>query len=109
MALNQEKRIVGFGTLRHKLEYDDDEIDFASHIGYSVAPSERRMGYATQMLRAALPECARLGLDRVLITCIRGNEGSKRTILNNGGVYESTVYEPEEDRYLERYWIDLKR
>ena len=28
-------------------------------------------------------------------------------ILKNGGVYESTVYEAERDRYLERYWIDL--
>ena len=37
----------------------------------------------------------------------RGNEGSRRTILNNGGVYESTVHEPERDIWLERYWIDL--
>ena len=31
----------------------------------------------------------------------------RRTILRNGGVYESTVHEPERDRYLERYWIHL--
>ena len=50
---------------------------------------------------------AELGIEKVLITCIRGNEGSRRTILKNGGVYESTVYEPEEGEYLERYWIRL--
>ena len=68
----------------------------------------RRKGYATQMLRLALPACKALGLDRVLISCVEGNEGSKRTILRNGGVYESTVFEPGEGVYLERYWIDLR-
>ena len=59
------------------------------------------------MLKMVLPKCRELGLDRVLITCISGNEGSKKTILKNGGVYESTVHEPEENIDLERYWIDL--
>ena len=59
------------------------------------------------MLRLFLPECGKLGMKRVLITCLRGNEGSKRTILKNGGVFESVVREPEKDVYLERYWIDL--
>ena len=44
----------------------------------------------------------------MLISCLQDNEGSRRTILKNGGVYESTVFEPEEKVYLERYWIDLR-
>ena len=59
------------------------------------------------MLALTLPKCMELGIEKLLITCVRGNEGSRRTILKNGGVYESTVYEAERDRYLERYWIDL--
>lgn len=47
------------------------------------------------------------GIDKVLITCISGNEGSKRTILKNGGIYESTVYESDRKVNLERYWIHL--
>ena len=54
-----------------------------------------------------LPVCKELGIDRVLVACVQGNEGSKRTILHNGGVYESTVFEPKEGVYLERYWIDV--
>ena len=38
------------------------------------------------MLRMALPKCKELGIEKVLITCISGNEGSKKTILKNGGV-----------------------
>ena len=44
-----------------------------------------------------------------MISRIRGDEGSKRTILKNGGSYETTVYEPDADIYLERYRIDPSR
>ena len=81
---------------------------YGGNIGYSVVPGERRKGYATGMLKAALPLCRELGLKRVLISCIQGNEGSKRAILHNGGVYESTVWEPDEQLWLERYWISLE-
>ena len=100
-----DSKVVGVIQIRHC--FNEFQEKYAGHIGYSVCPTERRKGYATQMLRLALPECKALGLDRVLISCVEGNEGSKRTILRNGGVYESTVYEPGEGVYLERYWIDL--
>ena len=98
-------KVVGVIQVRHS--FNEYLEKYGGHIGYSVAPSERRKGYATRMLGAVLPECRRLGLDRVLVTCAQGNEGSRKTILNNGGVYESTVYDPEENCDLERYWIDL--
>ncbi len=60
------------------------------------------------MLSDCLPICKAYGLERVLISCIQGNEGSKRTILANGGKYESTVYCEPDGVYLERYWIPLK-
>lgn len=101
----EDSKIVGMIDIRHHL---NEFLEmFGGHIGYSVAPSERRKGYATQMLKEALSVCKDLGIRKVLITCIKDNEGSRRTILNNGGMYESTVYEPDENVYLERYWIEL--
>ena len=80
---------------------------YGGHIGYSIRPSERRKGYAKKMLKAALPFCRELGLRQVLITCREDNIASERTILANGGVYESTVREPEKDVRLKRFWIEL--
>lgn len=98
-----ENKIVGMIDIRHTL--NDYLETYGGHIGYSVAPDERRKGYASQMLKEALIKCRELGIDRVLITCTDNNEGSRKTILANGGIYESTVYEPEEKVSLERYWI----
>ena len=101
----EDRKIVGLIQIRHC--FNPYLEKYGGHIGYSVVPSERRKGYATQMLKMALPRCRELGIDRVLITCIKGNEGSRKTILKNGGVYESTVFESDAGVYLERYWIDL--
>lgn len=98
-------RLVGMIQIRH---YFNEYLEkYAGHIGYSVRPSERRKGYAKEMLRLALPYCKSIGLDRVLIACEPGNPASRRTILANGGAYERTVHEPGEDIDLERYWIAL--
>ena len=98
-------KIVGVIQIRHRFNAFLEK--YAGHIGYSVCPSERRKGYATEMLRLVLPECRALGIPRVLVCCLPDNEGSRRTILKNGGVYESTVFLAEKGVYLERYWIDL--
>ncbi len=100
-----DRRIVGMTQFRHEL--NEYLLNFAGHIGYSVRPSERRRGYAGRMLKELLPVCRQKGLNRVLVTCMTGNEGSRRTILKNGGVYESTEFEPDEKANIERYWIKL--
>ncbi len=100
-----DDKIIGMLQIRHYL--NDFLEKYGGHIGYSVAPSERRKGYATQMLQIGLNKCKELGIYKVLITCDDDNEASRKTILNNGGVYESTVYEPDEGVNLQRYWIEL--
>ena len=100
-----DDKIVGMLQIRH---YFNDYLEkYGGHIGYSVAPSERGRGYAAQMLRMSLPRCSELGIKKILITCDEDNEASRRTILKNGGVYESTVFEPDEGIDIQRYWIDL--
>lgn len=101
----EDERLVGMIQVRHT--FNDHLAKFGGHIGYSVRPSERKKGYASKMLADVLPFCREIGLDKVLVTCLDTNEASRKTILKNGGVYENTVFEPDEKENLERYWITL--
>ena len=56
------------------------------------------------MIALALEECRKLGIEKVLMVCDKGNIGSAKSIINNGGVLENEV---EVDGVIEqRYWID---
>ena len=98
-------KIVGMIQFRH---YFNALLEkYGGHVGYSVRPGERRKGFAKRMLSECLQVCKMRGLDRVLVTCVEGNEGSRRTVLACGGTYESTVYCDADGVSLERYWIAL--
>ena len=101
----RQQRDLGVSNLRHRLT--DRLTKFGGHIGYGVRPSARRVGNATELLRATLVEARRLGLRRALLTCDKRNVASAKTILRNGGVFEEEEFMPEYDRVVCRYWIDL--
>lgn len=101
----RDYKIVGVIQVRHYL--NDFCERYGGHIGYSVCHSERKKGYATAMLNEVLTICGELGLEKILIICLKENEASKKVIRKNGGVYESTVYEPTNKVYLERYWVTI--
>ena len=101
-----EDEIVGRLSLRHTL--NDFLRRFGGHIGYGVIPSQRKHGYATEMLRQALPVAKSLGINEVLITCDDDNIPSQKVIKSNGGVFENKVPNPDTDQLTYRYWIDLR-
>ena len=100
-------KIVGFLCLRHQLEYDDDDPEFCSHIGYSIRPSERGKGYAKEQLRLGLEKAKAAGLKKVRLICRDVNIGSIKTILANGGVYIDTIHGEESGLNVNRYDIFL--
>lgn len=103
--LDEERNIfVGAVNIRHYL--NDALLLNGGHIGDGIRPSERRKGYATQMIGLALRECKKLGIDKVLMVCDKDNIGSAKSIINNGGVLENEIMV---DGVVEqRYWITLK-
>lgn len=109
LAINKtEDRLVGIIDIRYTLT--DYLYNYGGNIGYSVRPSERRRGWAKQMLEHALEKTKQYGLKRVLVTCDADNEASRRTILANGGVLENEVEAADGQgnlQLVQRYWIEL--
>lgn len=104
----EDNSVVGIMNFRHYLT--ESLLKYGGHIGYSVRPSERRKGYASEMLRLVLDICREFGETKVLLTCDKDNEASRRTILKNGGVLENEVVETEgigDSGITQRYWITL--
>lgn len=84
-AFDENNRIVGIIDLRHEL---NDFLKDFGNCGYSVRPSERRKGYATEMLKLVLEHARQIGMDKVQLSVERSNEASVKTITKNGGKYE---------------------
>ena len=96
--------LLGAVNIRHYL--NDYLLQFGGHIGDGIRPSERRKGYATEMIRLALIECRKLGLDKVLMVCDKDNIGSAKSIVRNGGILENELAD-ENGKILQRFWITL--
>ena len=77
-----DEEVVGTISMRHYLTKDLEE--FGGHIGYSIKPSARRKGYATEALRLIL-KLYKDKYDEILIMCEDDNIASNKTILANGG------------------------
>lgn len=98
-------KTVGTAVLRHALEYDDDDPEFCSHVGYSVRPDERRKGYAKAQLRLVLREAEKLGLKTLRLVCADFNTGSRKTIEGCGGVLADILHGAESGMNVLRFDI----
>lgn len=98
--------IVGRLSFRHEL--NEMLRKLGGHIGFGVLPQHRRRGYASEMLRQALPLARARGLTRVLVTCDDDNVGSRSVIERCGGVLNQTL-PPDRDcaAPTRHYWIEL--
>ena len=81
----KDYKLIGIIDLRHSL---NEFLKDFGHIGYSVRPTERKKGYATIMLAQVIQIAKRANIKRLQLSCADSNIPSRKTILNNSGIYE---------------------
>ncbi len=92
---------IGGVSIRHRL--NEHLLKIGGHIGYSIRPSKRKLGYGTKILELAIPFAKKLGIEKILITCDDDNIGSQKIIQKNHGVLEAVI---ETDGLVNsRYWF----
>lgn len=100
----KSNRMIGMVNIRFGLNaYLFHE---GGHVGYSVRPTERGKGYATEILQDALDFCRFIGLNRVLVTSGEDNMASRRVIEKCGGKLEDVVVSEHDGSRVCRYWIE---
>ena len=105
LAINDDNEIVGAIGIRWKKV--PILMTFGGLIGYSIRPSQRGRGYASEMLKLALEKFKNTNIDNVLITCKDFNIASKKVIEKNGGVFENTFNNKDDGFNYLRYWIKI--
>ena len=105
--VDHRQTLIGVSNLRHRLTpFLEKE---GGHIGYGVRPSKRRKGYATYMLKLTLDKAREIELERVMISCDKGNTASARVIEKNGGLFDSEEKSAESNGIISRYIGDRLR
>jgi len=97
-------KLIGMIDFRH--QFNEYLRNFGGNIGYSVCPSERKKGYAVQMLYLILEKAKQIGLRKVMLSCYQENAASRRTIEKCGGILEKEIEEPD-GKTLQVYWIQV--
>lgn len=100
----EDGKLIGMMDIRHEL--NDFLREYGGHLGMGVRPTERRKGYATQILMMALDYCRSIGLDKVMAACYEENAASRNTILKCGGELERE-FTYTDGKVVQVFWISL--
>ena len=104
---DEKDYFIGEVSIRHNLNEALER--YGGHIGYGVRYSEWNKGFGTLMLKLALVEAKRIGLDKILITCDDTNIGSARVMEKNGFVFCDKIENTLNGKTFvtRRYWKTL--
>ena len=103
---HETKEIIGMINLRH--ETNDYIRCYVGNVGYSIRPKFRHKGYGTKALEMMKTLCFCKNMKSIYVGCNNDNEGSRRIILNNGGILVDAKYNEVFNHDTEMYLIEIK-
>lgn len=104
LVRESDDKIVGMVNIR--LTLNERLKQSGGHIGYGIRPTERHKGYNKVNLYLALEVCASHGIEEVMLSCVKENIASSKTMLALGAKKEK---EFEENRIvMENYKIKVQ-
>lgn len=83
------------GAVSIRPQEQGESLRINGHCGYGIRPSERRKGYAVEMLSMAVKLLQEQGVMPVIVTCDRENVASEKTIRRCGGVQVGEIPDPD--------------
>ena len=92
---NDDKKIIGMVNIR--MINDLKEYPYG-HIGYSIRPTMRNMGFGKKQLYLALKELQNNNIDQCTMSCDHHNIVSSKIIKALGGIYNESI--DSEDHYI---------
>lgn len=96
-VFDEYDQLIGMCNIRHALN-KHLIMSGDGHIGYSVRPTERKKGYATEILRQALEIVKNdHGVRVAILGCDKENIGSRKAILHNAGIQVREFLEEDGD------------
>ena len=107
LVRESDNKIVGMLNIR--LTLNNKLKNSGGHIGYGIRPTERKKGYNKINLYLGLKECRKHGITEAELWCNRSNIGSSSTMKALGGVLSKSVYNKEENIYIDKYVIDVNK
>jgi len=90
-ALSNDGKLIGAVTVRHKLNDTTINENCGGHIEFGVRPTERKKGYAKEILRMALVKLKEYGITNAIINCDFDNIEHEKTILACGAILQNEV------------------
>jgi len=103
-----DNKIIGMTNIRYDITEELLEKG-ATHIGYSIRPTERQKGYNKIQLYLALLEQQKIGQKKVILGCEIDNIGSNKSIISLGGILEITKLDEYDNTLGNYYCIDVDK
>ncbi len=100
-----DNKIVGMINIR--LVLNEKLRQGSGHIGYSIRPTERRKGYNKINLYLGLKVLQEHGETEAMLSCVKSNLGSAKTMLALGAKLQKEYYSGEYQEIEQVYTIDI--